>query len=220
MVITQAEKLIQEIPQEKIKVYKDYWASVAPKDDDEYFWRWIFAFLSVHITWSSNVRSYLLLREHRELWRDNKNELARLIRESGAGLHVRRTEGIWKFNQSYLEDTPSWKKGSLENWIDCRNRLAERCLGLGYAKTAFALEMCYPTENESVCLDTHMLQLYGFTTEDTRRKATKYSSYAQIEKHWLDECSKKQIPAYIARCLFWDQKQKKDDSRYWSYVLE
>ncbi|WP_395000383.1 hypothetical protein [Acinetobacter sp.] len=215
-----AEQTIQQIPQEKIQIYKDYWNKITPKDNEEYFWRWIFAFLSVHTTWNSNVRSYLLLREHRELWRDNKNELARLIRESGVGLHVRRTEGIWKFNQSYLNDSASWKKNTLESWIGCRDRLAERCFGLGYAKTAFALEMCYPTENASVCLDTHMLQLYGFTTESARRKATQYNKYKEIENHWIEECNKREVPAYIARCLFWDEKQRKDDSRYWSYVLE
>jgi len=28
------------------------------------------------------------------------------------------------------------------------------------------------------------------------------------------------VPSYIARCVYWDALQDKEDSRYWSYVLE
>jgi hypothetical protein len=31
---------------------------------------------------------------------------------------------------------------------------------------------------------------------------------------------KKDLPPYIARCIYWDRKQEKSDSRYWSHVLE
>ena len=33
-------------------------------------------------------------------------------------------------------------------------------------------------------------------------------------------CGKNKIPSYIARSIYWDALQNKDDSRYWSYVLE
>jgi len=28
------------------------------------------------------------------------------------------------------------------------------------------------------------------------------------------------VPSYVARSIYWDDLQKKEDSRYWSYVLE
>lgn len=219
MIKSQAEVAIQQIPDKKVQTYKDYWASITPKNDEEYFQRWLFSFLSVHTTWGANVRSFLSLRNNKK-WREDKDELAKLIVESGVGLHVRRTAGIWAFTESFSLDPISWKKKGDETWVECRDRLAARCNGLGLAKTAFALEMCYPLENKSVCLDTHMLQLYGFTTDADKRKATKYSKYIEIENHWIDESIKKEVPPYIARCLFWDKKQKKEDSKYWSYVLE
>jgi thermostable 8-oxoguanine DNA glycosylase len=220
MNLPQAETAIAAIEKEKIPAYKEYWESIAPKNDEEYFWRWIFSFLSVHTTWSANVKGYKSLREKKDVWKHNKEELSKVIVESGVGLHKRRTEGIWSFTQYYFQDPLDWKKKEDETWVECRNRLQKRCLGIGLAKTAFALEMCYPNENESVCLDTHMLQLYGFTSDDDKRKAMKYKLYSEMEQHWADLCKAIGVSACIGRALFWDKKQKQEDSRYWSYVFE
>lgn len=220
MITTLAEQTITEIPDEKIQNYKDYWEKISPKTDEDKYWRWIFAFLSVHCGWEANVRSYISLRDKYEDWHKNIDELTRLIKRSGVGLHTRRVKGIWTFNDIYFQDVAFWKKKADETWIQCRDRIAAKCFGLGLAKTAFALEMCYPNENESVCLDTHMLQLYGYTKDAEKSKATQPKNYKLIEQHWVDKTIERKVPSYIARCLFWDKKQNQTDSRYWSYVLE
>jgi hypothetical protein len=44
--------------------------------------------------------------------------------------------------------------------------------------------------------------------------------YKKMERHWSVNCGKNKVPSYIARSLYWDRVQDKEDSRYWSYVLE
>ena len=41
-----------------VKSETDYWTNLIPKDDAEMFARWVFAIMSVHTTWESNVRGY------------------------------------------------------------------------------------------------------------------------------------------------------------------
>lgn len=211
--------MIRAIQDDKIQGYKDYWSSIAPKDDREYFMRWIFAFLSVHTTWSANVFAFNTLNAD-ELWWNNSALLLEKLHSSKVGLYNRRLKGIEAFSKSFWEDPIAWKKLNEETWTECRDRLAAKCHGIGLAKTAFALELCYPLSNESVCLDTHMLQLYGYSTEKEKAKGAKYNSYTEMERHWVEHCKAKNIPAYIGRALFWDTRQQKDDSRYWSYVFE
>ena len=220
MLTEPAEKAISGISDKKVENYKTYWESVTPKTDEDKYWRWVFAFLSVHASWESNVRSFKLLRKNRDDWRESVNELTRLIRVSGVGLHTRRVKGIWEFSTAFFADPKFWQKKEDETWIQCRDRIQAKCYGLGLAKTAFALEMCYPNENKSVCLDTHMLQLYGFTKEADKARATQPKRYKAMEEHWAAKTEERDVPSYIARCLFWDQKQNQENSRYWSSVLE
>jgi hypothetical protein len=215
MIVTKAQEAIASITPEEIDKYNKYWLKITPNDDEEYYWRWIFGFLSVHTSWSSNVNSYSLLRRHE--WRDNEQELMRLLKESRVGLYKVRHRGILEFTTAYWKNPECWKKYKTESWISCRNRLMNKCYGLGLAKTAFSLEMCYPLENRSVCLDTHMYQLYGYSTKELH-KAQKH--YSLMESYWNIYCDDKGVSPYIARCIFWDKKQNQTDSRYWSYVLE
>lgn len=219
MILTNAEKAIAEIPQDKIKDYQDYWNSIAPKDDHEYFMRWVFSFLSVHTTWSANVFAFNLLKANTD-WLDDVTILENKLIDSKVGLYKRRLKGIWAFTKSYWSNPDDWKKKDDESWTQCRDRLQTKCHGIGLAKTAFALEMCYPLANESVCLDTHMLSLYGYTLGKDKHKGMRYNVYTQMENHWVEQCKLRNIPAYIGRALFWDMKQNQKDSRYWSYVLE
>lgn len=212
-------EIFQNLDQQKVQDYKKYWESVAPKTDVEYYNRWVFSFLSVHTTWEANVSSYLLLTKNADAWVHDKQELDRLLKEGKCGLYKRRGDGLWVFKYLYWEDPASWRKKENEAWHECRSRLEQRCNGLGYAKTAFALEMCYPTQCESVCLDTHMLQLYGYAGK-AQSKVSKGARYIQLENDWVTKAKEFNIPSYIARCLYWDMKQNKEDSRYWSYALE
>jgi len=74
--------------------------------------------------------------------------------------------------------------------------------------------MIHPTNAEIVCLDTHLFQAYGLNQTKHARQ------YGNLENHWVENSRKKDLPPYIARCIYWDRKQEKEDSRYWSHVLE
>lgn len=212
-------EIIKSLNENEVAEYSTYWNSISPKEVRQVFNRWLFAQLSVHTSWSMNVSSYLLLNKRFDDWIDDRQELRRLLEESRVGLYNTREKGIWSVSQSMFNDDASWLKGDKESWIEFRDRLMNQVHGLGFAKTAFALEMCFPLLNESVCLDTHMLQLYGYEPKDVM-KANSGKKYREIEKHWVDTCKEAGIPPYIARCLYWDKKQQKTDSKYWSYVFE
>ena len=71
-----------------------------------------------------------------------------------------RTDYIGLFNDTFW-DSPSdfIARSSGEGWSEWRDRLAKKILGLGKAKTSFAIEMLYPTEAKVVCMDTHLFQI-------------------------------------------------------------
>lgn len=209
------EQLISQLSKsERLTEYKKYWDELTPKTPDEIENRWIFAHLSVHTSWSMNVSSYLLLKQHKAVWRNNREELMRLLKQSRVGLYKIREKGIWE-----LVNKPKAAKLESESWSEYRDKIMCDSYGLGFAKTAFALEMCFPLACKAVCLDTHMLQLYGYEVADVA-KVNSGKKYLEMERHWADTCDKYGIEPYIARCLFWDDKQSKTSSGYWSDVLK
>jgi hypothetical protein len=78
--------------------------------------------------------------------------------------------------------------------------------------------MCFPNEAEVVCLDTHMMQVYGM--KEVRNSGALKKVYENNEQDWINRSQNINTAPYIARCMFWDAKQGHADSRYWSYVLE
>ena len=46
-----------------VPVYKDYWQSIAPENDSEFFRRWLFAFMSVHTSWKLNMLGYKAIKD-------------------------------------------------------------------------------------------------------------------------------------------------------------
>lgn len=196
-----------------IDSYKQYWADVTPSTDSETFQRWLFAFMSVHTSWKANVDGYNAIKKWWE-WLGNEEKLRDKITNSRVGMQNNRTRYISEFSQDFWGNPENYKKAPDESWVAYRDRLAKRTLGLGPAKTSFSLEMCFPNEAYIACLDTHLFQVYGLDqTRDLRK-------YGELEAHWLDMSRMWNVPPYIARCIYWDQKQKKEDSRYWSYVFE
>jgi hypothetical protein len=125
-----------------------------------------------------------------------------------------RTKYLEEFSHNFWRNPSAYKKQDSESWSSFRNRLKDKTKGLGPAKTSFALELCYPSEAKLTCLDTHMFKAYGL---DQVRDARQYMD---IERHWVDMCNMWNVPAYVARCLYWDTKQGYTDSRYWSHVFE
>ncbi len=206
-----AEGVIANVNLARTNEYKQYWESVTPKTAEERYWRFIFAILSPKATWKSNALAYDALRNS-GAWNHSFQALSDTLLTSGLGLHKVKAERLWLFKWLFWENPDWWKKQENESWAACRERITGRCPGLGRAKASFALELCYPLEAEVVCLDVHMLRLYGLSDKPA------ISQYMAAESHWLAHC--KNIGSYIVRCAYWDDLQKKLDSRYWSYVLE
>jgi len=206
------DTLFNSFKQEEVEQYKNYWQSVAPKTDTEVFQRWLFAFMSVHTTWERNVIGYEAIKDW-TAWFNDDEKLMEVIKGAKVGLHNNRVRFISEFARKFWSD-PEWYKHQDGNWQTFRDRLVKSILGLGIAKVSFSLEMIYPNKAEVTCMDTHLFQAYGLSqTKDARR-------YNEIENYWLDMCRMWNVPSYIARCILWDRKQDKTDSRYWSYVLE
>ena len=63
---------------------------------------------------------------------------------------------------------------------------------------------------EVVCLDVHMLRLYEGTQKN----------YNRFESDWISRSQNYGAEPYMTRMVYWDALQGKQDSRYWSHVLE
>ena len=169
--------------------------------------------MSVHTSWKSNIAGYLAIKDWWK-WINKWDDLLRAIDDSRVGMQNNRVKYISEFSHKFWRDPSRYKKSSNESWVEYRDRLKKDTLGLGPAKTSFAIEMCYPNRAKISCLDTHMFQAYGLDqSKDLKR-------YNELEERWIDMCNMWNIPSYIARCIYWDQKQGYTDSRYWSHVFE
>ena len=210
---TEVEKFFRELDYSKVPVYRDYWEDISPENDSQLFQRWLFSFMSVHTSWKANVTGYNAIKDWWG-WLNRWEELHKAIDDSRVGMQNNRLKYLKEFAHKFWKNPSEYRKGKNESWMDLRDRLKKTTLGLGPAKTSFALEMCYPTEAKVVCLDTHMFQAYGLDQVEDSKK------YKDIETHWVDMCNMWNVPPYIARCLYWDTKQNKTTSRYWSYVFE
>ena len=210
---SKVEEFFNSIDTDKIKAHKAYWESIKPQDCSERFKRWLFAFMSVHTSWESNLNGYNAIKNWTE-WFNQPEILKEKLIQSRVGLHNNRTRFVDEFSKIYWNSPNVFAKQDKESWKAFRNRLVEHILGLGLAKVSFGLEMCYPNEAEVTCMDTHLFQFYGL---DQSRDSSRYE---EIEQHWIGMCKMWNVPSYIARCIYWDKKQNKTDSRYWSYVLE
>ena len=198
---------------EEIATYRDYWNGVAPRNASEIFQRWLFAFMSVHTSWRSNVTGYLAIRNWWE-WLNNNDELERRIVSSGAGLHKNRTKFISTFAQAFWSNPDFYIKQDDETWVEFRDKLVDSTLGLGMAKVSFSLEMVYSSTAEVCCMDTHLFQLFGLDqTKDSKQ-------YHEMERYWIEMCKMWNVSSYVARCIWWDRNQGYKDSRYWSFCLE
>jgi hypothetical protein len=209
----QVEKFFLDLNYGSVPEYKEYWRSITPENDTEVFQRWLFAFMSVHTSWQSNVRGYEAIKDW-WTWINRWGDLHAAIDNSRVGMQNNRVRYITAFTEKFWKNPSLYRKGQNESWVEFRDRLKDITLGLGPAKTSFAIELCYPNTAKVVCLDTHMFQAYGLNqTKDARQ-------YAELEQRWIDMCNMWAVPPYIARCLYWDVKQGYSSSSYWSKVFE
>lgn len=207
-----ANRIITSITPGESQRYKEYWADLTPYSDEQRYRRWLFSFMSVHTTWQANIKAYNLLKDR--AWESDRSRLKELMAVSGVGLDTMRIEALWTFKQRFWELPSWWSRYGMESWSDARDRMVEQCYGLGYAKTSFALEMCFPLDCQVVCLDTHILQVYGVGGSAPAPKM-----YKRIEAHWVNLCGEHGVLPTIARNVYWDRVQKQDSPEYWASVL-
>jgi len=222
---TKVESFFDSIRDKDIESYNDYWGELKPQSSNAAFRRYLFAFMSVHTSWKNNCKGYNAIKqftnwtlekgEQLELWNYNSDDLFKRIEATRVGMQNNRTNYIGKFNDTFWDDPSDYlNRNSDEGWAEWRDRLAKKILGLGKAKTSFAIEMLFPLEAQVVCMDTHLFQVYGLNQ-------SKHSKlYNDIEADWLERSEKRGVAPYMARCLYWDKNQNRKNSRYWSKVLE
>jgi hypothetical protein len=208
------EEFINSISPDDIARYRKYWETITPKTPEAYYKRWLFAFLSVHTSWRANVRAYVNIDKEQKL--TERERLMQLIVTSRVGLIKMRTEGMWRFRNDFWKDPAEYYQKPNESWSDFRDRVMNKCHGLGNAKSSFALELCYPNTCEVTCLDTHMLQLYGAKPSPVPSP----KKYKELEKHWVSKCLARNYPPFMVRNIYWDKVQEQENTRYWSYVFE
>jgi hypothetical protein len=194
--------------------YRAYWNTLAPRNDADFFRRWLFAYASVQTDWRRNVLIYRRLAEPDASFQPE--DVARLLREIGAGMITVRTEGLSRLHRDYWRNPAAFRPAWGEPFAACRDRLVELVHGLGIAKVAFVLELCYPLACEVVCLDRHLLRLYGCDGNSGVSDGT----YRAAEAHWIRTCRRHDIPCALARHIYWDGVQGQRDTRYWSHVFE
>jgi hypothetical protein len=208
-----AEEFIKALRPSDTNPYIEYWATLVPHTARERWLRWVFAFTSVHVSWSSNVKGYNAVAALSEDF--TKPQLTFAIVSSGVGLHSMRIQGIWDFTKAFRNDPDWFSPQAGESMVHCRDRLAKHLFGIGMAKTSFVFELVYPITCGVVCLDTHILRLYG-----CRGSSPKPSVYHEIEAHWRKTCYAQGVPLAMARHIYWDRLQGKDLNRYWAWCLE
>lgn len=215
---TLADRFFANFPKDKVVSYKEYWDSISPQNNDDIFRRYLFAFMSIHTGWESNVNGYNAIKNFSE-WFDNKELLRQKLIDSKVGLYNNRTENVWDFKEKFWADPKKFILTTKKYHIKKRDAICDSLKGIGKAKTAFALQMSHPLSCRALCADTHILELYGMKKLNYQTKVG-YTKYRKAEQHWAINCGKLNVPVGIAREIFWDQKKGEESSRYWSYCLE
>lgn len=216
---SKADIFFETFPRDKVVKYKEYWESVRPQNVDDIFRRYLFAYCSVHTTWKGNCAGYNAIKDFNE-WIDNKEVLKDKLHKSGVGLHNNRTNYIWDFSQKFWANPKDFYLTTKKGHVKKRDAIVSKIKGIGLAKVSFALEMIHPNEARVLCGDVHQLRLYDMEHLKYNKSRSGTDTYKKMERHWMVNCGKLKVPSYIARSIYWDDLQKKDDSRYWSFVLE
>lgn len=85
------------------------------------------------------------------------------------------------------------------------------------AKVSFVLEMTLPLNSDVVCLDTHILSLYG---RSDPKNTPNPPEYHRIEDHWCRTCDRLGLSPVMARHHYWDSIRGECSTAYWSHVFE
>jgi thermostable 8-oxoguanine DNA glycosylase len=215
MKTAQAELEIAKTTPQEQKQYADYMLSIAPRSGEDFFRRWLFAYTSIRTNWRNNMSAYTALKDLE--WAGDKNQLSRKLVQARSGMYNRLTDYIWGFNQQYWKNPHQFYGNKGEDWSEYRDRLTTGVKGIGKAKTAFVLEMTWPVHSQVVCLDVHMLRMYG---KNVSAGNISDSDYNKIEAHWVKTCKDHGYSPALTRWIVWDRFKGETDSRYWANVFE
>ena len=219
MKTSKADEFFKNFPKDKVVSYKDYWDSIRPKNNEDIFRRYLFAYTSVHTTWEGNIRGYQAIKNISG-WFHDKEILREKLKNSGCGLYNNRTKYIWDFKDKFFANPKDYVLTTKKYHVKKRDAIVDKIHGLGAAKVSFALEMSHPNEARVLCLDIHLLRLYNCDQLKYNKSRSGSAIYRNIERHWSVNCGKLGVPSYIMRSLYWNSLQKQDSCRYWSFVLE
>lgn len=199
------------------EAYRTHFLSLKPMNHEETFLRFLFCFLSVQLSWETNVLLYNQLKDYD--WEKGPEPVKDMFIKAKAGFHNTRPYYICAFADAFKTHPGVFSKREEEDWRTFRRRLDKSVKGLSWAKLSFALELCYPETSELVCLDRHMLRdVFG---EKRTRWGVRVSlsGYERYETAWVRECGKRNMMPAIARLLYWDRRKGFDDSLFWTEVF-
>jgi thermostable 8-oxoguanine DNA glycosylase len=218
METTRVLQHLESLDSGDVERYTQYLSTFKPNTDADRFRRWLFAYASVHTSWKMNVKIYDILKDL--TWVGDRDELRRRLISVGAGLHNNRSEYISEFADFFWKHPRWFDRSVLENWGNYRDRVMGAAKGIGLAKSSFVMELTYPMDTPLVCVDTHILQLYGLSNNAKNAKHADDKAIRMIEHHWYESCMLWNRHPVAARWIYWDKLQGYKDSRYWSNVLE
>jgi thermostable 8-oxoguanine DNA glycosylase len=199
-----------------VKSYTRYWNSITPKTQDERFWFWIFAHLTVQQGWAASVKAFNHVKPLGINY--TERQVLKALRASRTGLYAKKSPELVAFRDLYCSGNGfefcdnnhslSYHRDLLVNVLEGK--------GIGQAKVSLALSMIHPNQTNIICIDRHIQRWYEVPDE----VGLNVRLYNEIEDHFVNACVKLSILPGMAREMYWDSLQGFGNTRYWSYVLE
>mgnify|MGYP006142488897 FL=1 len=197
---------------------KDWGNKIKPQSDQGRLNRWRFAFCTVHTPWLRSCEQY---HDISNLYQNIQlDSLVERLSRSAGGMFKIKGEGINNLHKLWDTTHQLFELDGLSSrheWRKARNKLTNKLIKLGLAKTSFALEMLQPLNAKIICIDRHMFKAFGWANVD--RSATK-EQYEYFEDYWLDLCETHNVEPAISRNYYWDIIQKQSSSMYWGKYLK
>lgn len=213
-----AEEAVRSVPRARLSAYHRYWSELVPTTPQEAYYRWAYAVASVNSNVVVHLQTYrfVLRLGLAPGWTAGWTEesLTRAFADSRVGgMFANRSRAFLALDKRFLENPRAFAPGAPDP--DDRDLLMAALHGLGPAKTAFALELVDPHGCTAVCMDRHVLRLYGLDPAKVRP-----ADYARAEAHWAEFCRSRGLAPAVARFAVWDALFGRSDCRWWSFVFE
>jgi len=184
-----------------------YLLSIAPVSPAEFFRRWLFAYVSVHVDPLEAIRSYEELRDLG--WLNNPAKLREVLHNGCENRVLAFAAAFWREPKQFYG-----KRG--QSWTDYRDWLREHIPGLGLAWTSLVVEMVWPTQAKVVYLDGNLLQLYGRSGTCDLPTAT----YCELERHWVTTCRQYQLAPPVVGAMYRGTLTIQQNSVNWTGIFE